>query len=67
MDQSGEFLGRLLGPLLKSGLPLIKSSLKPLVKSVSVSLGLTTAASATDTAIQKKIFRSGMTALIIFK
>ena len=67
MDQSGEFLGRLLGPLLKTGLPLIKSALKPLVKSVSVPLGLTTAASATDAAIQKKIFRSGMTALIIFK
>ena len=67
MDQSGEFLGRLLGPLLKTGLPLIKSPLKPLVKSVSVPLGLTTAASATDAAIQKKIFRSGMTALIIFK
>ena len=67
MDQSGEFLGRLLGPLLKSGLPLIKSSLKPLVKSVSVPLGLTTAASATDAAIQKKTFRSGTTALIIFK
>ena len=67
MDQSGEFLGRLLGPLLKSGLPLIKSALKPLVKSVSVPLGLTTAASATDAAIQKKIFRSGTTALIIFK
>ena len=67
MDQSGEFLGRLLGPLLKSGFPLIKSALKPLVKSVSVPLGLTTAASATDAAIQKKIFRSGTTALIIFK
>ena len=67
MDQSGEFLGRLLGPLLKTGLPLIKSALKPLVKSVSIPLGLTTAASATDAAIQKKIFRSGMTALIIFK
>ena len=67
MDQSGQFLDRLLGPLLKTGLPLIKSLLKPLVKSFSVPSGLTVAATATDAAIQKKIYRSGMTALIIFK
>ena len=30
----GGFLGRLLGPLLKTGLPLIKNVLKPLVNSV---------------------------------
>ena len=30
MIQSGGFLGRLLGPLLKTGLPLIKSVIKPL-------------------------------------
>ena len=30
MIQSGGFLGRLLGPLLKTGLPLIKSLIKPL-------------------------------------
>ena len=30
MIQSGGFLGKLLGPLLKSGLPLIKSVIKPL-------------------------------------
>ena len=34
MIQSGEFLGRLLGPLLKTGLPLIKNVIKPLAKSV---------------------------------
>ena len=28
--QSGGFLGRLLGPLLKTGLPLIKNVIKPL-------------------------------------
>ena len=33
MIQSGGFLGRLLGPLLKTGLPLIKSVIKPLAKS----------------------------------
>ena len=32
MIQSGRFLGRLLGPLLKTGLPLIKNVTKPLAK-----------------------------------
>ena len=40
MIQSGEFLGRLLGPLLKTGLPLISNVLKPLAKSVLTPLGL---------------------------
>ena len=30
MIQSGGFLGRLLGPLLKTGLPLITNMIKPL-------------------------------------
>ena len=30
MIQSGGFLGRLLGPLLKTGLPLLKNVIKPL-------------------------------------
>ena len=30
--QSGDFLGKLLGPLLKTGLPLIKNVIKPLAK-----------------------------------
>ena len=30
--QSGGFLGRLLGPLLKTGLPLIKNVIKPLAR-----------------------------------
>ena len=30
--QSGGFLGRLLGPLLKTGLPLIKNVIKPCLK-----------------------------------
>ena len=54
MIQSGGFLGRLLAPLLKSGLPLIKNVIKPLAKSVLIPLGLTTAASATDAGIHKK-------------
>ena len=34
IGQSGGFLGRPLGPLLKTGLPLIGNVLKPLAKSV---------------------------------
>ena len=36
MIQSGGFLGKLLGPLLKTGLLLIKSVIKPLAKSVLI-------------------------------
>ena len=53
--QSGEFLGKLLGPLLKTGLPLIKNVIKPLAKSVVISLGLTAAASAADAGTQKNL------------
>ena len=59
MIQSGGFLGRLLGPLLKTGLPLISNVIKPLDKSVLIPLGLTAAASATDAGIHKKILGSG--------
>ena len=48
MIQSGGFLGRLLVPLLKTKLPLIKNVIKPLPKSVLIPLGLTATASATD-------------------
>ena len=65
IGQSREFLGRLLEPLLKTGLPLIGSVIKPLAKSVLIPLGLTAAASATNVAIHKKMFGSGMTTLII--
>ena len=37
--QCGGFLGKLLGPLLKTGLPLIKNVIKPLAKSVLIPLG----------------------------
>ena len=57
--QSGGFLGRLLDPLLKTGLPLIKNVIKPLAKSVLIPLGLTAAASAADAGIHKKILGSG--------
>ena len=54
MILSGEFLGRLLGPLLKTGLPLMKNVIKPLAKSVLIPLGLTAAASAADAGINEK-------------
>ena len=59
MIQSGGFLCRLLGPLLKTGLPLMKNVIKPLAKSVLITLGLTAAASAADAGIHKKILGSG--------
>ena len=55
MIQSGGFLGRLLRPLLKTGLPLIKNVIKPLAKSDLIPLGLTAAASAADAGKHKKI------------
>ena len=58
MIQLGGFLGRLLGPLLKAGLRLIKNAIKPLVKSLLIPLGLATAASAADAGIHKKILGS---------
>ena len=54
MIQSGEFLGRLLGPLLKTGLLLIANVIKQLSKSVLIPLGLTAAASTADAGIRKK-------------
>ena len=46
-------------------MPLIGNVLKPLAKSILISLGLTTAASTTDGAIHKKMFGSGFTTLIV--
>ena len=63
--QAGGFLDKLLGPLLKTGLPLIKNVIKPLAKSVLMPLRLTAAASAADAGIHKNISGSGNTTLII--
>ena len=63
--QSGGFLDRLLGVLLKTRLPLIKNVINPLAKDVLITLGLTAAASAADAGIHKKILGSGNTTLII--
>ena len=65
MIQSRGFLGRLLGPLLKTGLPLIKNVIKPLAKSVLIPLGLTAAALAADAGIHKKLLGSGNTTTLI--
>ena len=58
--QSGGFLGKLLsklaGPLMKVAMPLAKNALAP--------LGLTTAMSAIDGSIQKKIHGSGVKLII---
>ena len=62
IGQSGGFLGRILGPLLKTGLPLMGNVLKPFAKNVLIQLRLTASASATGT---EKMFGSGFTTLII--
>ena len=54
MIQLGGFPGTLLGPLQKTGLPIIKNVIQPLTKSVLIPLGLTAAASAADAGMQKK-------------
>ena len=59
MIQSGGFLGRLSSPLIRTGLPLIQSVIKPLAESILVALGLPAAASAADAGIHKKILGSG--------
>ena len=52
--QSGGFSNKLLGPLLKRGLPLIRNVIKPFAKSVLIPLGLTAAASEADAGIPTK-------------
>ena len=54
--QSGGFLGKLAGPLMKVAMPLAKNVLAP--------LGLTAAMSAIDGSIQKKIHGSGVKLII---
>ena len=57
MIQLRGFLGRLLGPLLKIRLPLMKSVIQPLGESVLIPLGLTAAVSAADEGIHKRSLR----------
>ena len=65
MIDSGGFLGRLLGPLLRTGLPLMKSVIQPLAISVLIPLGLTVAATAADKGIHKKVLGTGYNATLI--
>ena len=59
--QSGGFLGKLLSPLLKTGLPLLKS----IIKSLGL-LALIAASSGIDAGVQKKMYSgSGTTTLVI--
>ena len=50
---------------MTAGLLLMRTVLIPLAKSVLLSFGLSAARSATNTAIHRKIYGSGTTALII--
>ena len=54
IGQLGGFLVRRLGPLLKTGLPLIGNVLKPLAESILIPLELTAAASARDALFIRK-------------
>ena len=54
MIKSGGFLGRLLGLLLKTKLPLMKNVIKPLAKIALIPLGLLAAASTADSVTHKK-------------
>ena len=60
MIQSGGFLSKLLGPLLKTGFPLLKSVIKHFGLS-----GLTAAGSAIDAGVQKKVYGSRTTTFVI--
>ena len=64
--ESGGFLGRILGPLLRTGLSLMKNVIQPLAKGVLIPLELIAAASAADAEIHKNILEPGTTTLIIF-
>ena len=58
--QSGGFLGKIIGPLLKTLLPLLNTVIKTLGL-----FGLKAASSAIDAGVQKKIYGSGTTTLVI--
>ena len=63
-SQKGRFL-KFLRPLMTAGIPLMKSVLTPLAKTVLLPIVLLGGMSAADGAIQKKIYGSGTAALII--
>ena len=65
IGESGGFLGRLLGRLLKTGFSLMKNVFKPSAESVLMPLELTAPASAADAAIHQKMFGFGTTTCIL--
>ena len=65
--QLGGFIGRLLGSLLKTDLPLMGNVIQPLAKGVLIQLGLIAAESAADAGVHKNILGSGTATLIISK
>ena len=65
MIQSGVFRGRFLGPLLKTGIALMKNVINLLATSVLIPLGLTAEASATDAGMHKKNLESRSITLMI--
>ena len=66
IGQPEGYFGRLLGPLRNAGFPILENVLKPLVKSVIITLELT-ATSATNAAIYMKLFGSNMHPLDLTK
>ena len=54
IGNSGQFLERILGPLLTTRLPLMKNGPKPLTKSTLIPLGLIATAAASDVTAHKK-------------
>ena len=67
MAQLGGFLGRLFGPLLKTGLPLMRNVVKPLSKSVLIPLGLTTEATTANVGMHKKVLVSGYPGMLAWR
>ena len=63
--ESSGFLGKLFGPLLRTGLPLMKIVIQPVAENVLITLGLTAAASDADAGIYKKILGSGHNTTLI--
>ena len=64
ISQKGRLLNFIV-QLVKVGLPLMKNVLMLLAKSVLIPLGFMAAVSITVAAIQKKIYGSGMTTIVI--
>ena len=64
MIQLRGFLGTLLRPLLKTGLPLMKNVIQPLANSVLIPVGLAAAAKAADVGIHEHMLGFGTTLII---